>query len=279
MFQYRGGGLPGDSRWNDDPEAANPRRGRHANQPARRIQKRASRKAIVHRRARADHLVNGPAASGRERSADHRHHAGRGGDGVAPRSRHGDTQVADTRSRRRRRQHRRATIPGTRSTARLVAGSQPASSASSASPSSRRTRRSVLATEGSNRGQDDIVGVDEAGAGTPSAMHLDDGRRGRGDRVGQLVGKDFERECSRHAVIVVARHAAGTSPIRERTREPRSPEPRTPELQNPRTSELQNFRTSEPVLQPLRSGPPIPDPERRARRRGESGLLTKSSTW
>ena len=75
--------------------------GRDADQPAGGVEKRAAGKAVVHRRGGPDHLVDRPAAAGRQRSADHRHDAGAGGDDVAPRARDGEREMADARAPRR----------------------------------------------------------------------------------------------------------------------------------------------------------------------------------
>ena len=92
-------GLPRDRRRDDDAEAANRRGGRDADQPAGGVEERAAGEAVVHRRGRADHLIDRAAPAGRQRSADHRDDAGAGGDDVAPRARDGEREMADARGR------------------------------------------------------------------------------------------------------------------------------------------------------------------------------------
>jgi len=65
-------------------EAANRRSRCNADQRARRVEKCPAGKPVVHRRRRANHLIDGASVSGAQRSADHRYDAGAGGDAVTP---------------------------------------------------------------------------------------------------------------------------------------------------------------------------------------------------
>ena len=100
-------------------------------QPAGRCRgtrRRRNRRAWARSCGRPD---RSSAAAGRQRTADHGHDSGADGQRVAPRTRQCDGQAANAR-RLPGRLERRQPEAGTRSTARLVAGSQPASSASTA---------------------------------------------------------------------------------------------------------------------------------------------------
>ena len=107
-----------DGRWNDDTESANFCGSRQAEEFSVRVRKRAASESAVHRRRRADDLINRLAAPRRQRTANHRDVADRGGDGVAPRSADGEREMSDARRRIGQRNRRHVQVRATRSTAR-----------------------------------------------------------------------------------------------------------------------------------------------------------------
>jgi hypothetical protein len=160
----------------------------------------AAGKAVVHRRGRADHLVDGAAAAGRQRPADDRDDAGAGRQGIAPRSRDGQRQVADPRRRRARRQDRQADAGGAKQ--REVGGRIPADQLGvdrrAVGPGD---VQAVLAAERARGRQHHVVGIDQARARPSMAAHLHDGRGDRGRRIGELV-RDLPERSVLHEPIV-----------------------------------------------------------------------------
>ena len=205
MLEHGRGGLPRDRRRDDDAEPADRGGGRDAEEPAGRVEERAAGKAVVHRRGR-------PESPGRSR-----------GGGRSAAVRRSPTRCRRWRSRRcstsgrpRARGARRAGSrrparsascrdPATRSTARLVVGSQPASSASSVRPSSRAHVQPVVAAERAHGRQHHVVSVHEAAGRPPAALDLHDGRRGGGDGVGELIGEGCEKVSGHAAIVAEAR--------------------------------------------------------------------------
>jgi hypothetical protein len=200
VLDERRRGLPRDARGNDDAEAADRGGGRDAGEPTRRVEKRAAGEAVVHRRRRADHLIDRAAASGPQRPADHRHEPGARRDRVAPRSRDRDRDVPDTHGRGRDGDRRRVETGDAQhgeARRRIPAGE-------------RRVERlavvaadvqAVLASERAHHRQDHVVSVHETAGGTPAALDLDDGRRDAIDHVGELIREGVE-QIVRHARIV-----------------------------------------------------------------------------
>ena len=166
-------------------------------QAAGGIEKRATGETVVHGRSRADDLVDGAAASRRKRASDDRHDAGAGGHRVAPGAGNSERDVPDASRLSAAGVRPRPLRPGTRSAARLVAGSQPASSASNRLAFVDAHLQAILATERAHGGDDDPVAVDHPTRRPAASPYLNNRGRRRGNNVCQLV-----RKFSQHESIV-----------------------------------------------------------------------------
>jgi hypothetical protein len=62
----------------------------------------------------------------------------------------------------------------------------------------------ISAAKRANCGQHDVVSIDQAAGGTASALYLDDGRRGEGNGIGELIGEGRQKVVCHAAIVTEA---------------------------------------------------------------------------
>ena len=163
--------------------------GADADHPARRVRHGTAGEPFVQGRGHSDHLFELPAVSGSQRSADDRDDARARREGVAPRPRDRQRDVADARR----------SIRDRRGTERESFGAEDGESARRIPPRQfgrrllpigRRDRHAILAPERAGIGQDDVAGVGDAADRPAPPVHLNDRRRDRVDG-----GRHLFRQC------------------------------------------------------------------------------------
>jgi len=142
----------------------------------------------VHRRRRADDLIDRAAPAGRQRSADHGDDADAGRNRVAPRSCNRERNVSDASVAGRNfdrwggetghAKHRQVGR-------RIPTGELGVQRCPVVSP----YLNAFLAANGADGRDDNVVAVYEPAGRPPASLHLNDGGSRRSDGIGQLIGK------------------------------------------------------------------------------------------
>ena len=152
------------------------------------VNERAAGEAVVHRRRRADDLIDLAAAPGRQRPANHGHEPGARRDRVAPRARDREREMPDARRRRRDRDRRRvepARAQHDEAARRIPSAELRVERAAVGG----RDAHAVLAAERPRGREHHARRVDDAAHRPAPALHLHDRRRHGGDGIGQLIRK------------------------------------------------------------------------------------------